>query len=206
MSISLASPGRPVLADRITTRASAFSDLALIGAGTVTVAALAQVSIPLWPVPITGQTLGVLVVGAALGAKRGAASLLLYMLVGLAGLPVFANFTGGPLSVLKPSFGFVIGFVFAAYAIGWLAERSWDRKFGKALLGFTAASIVPFVFGVPYLAVALGIMGLDNSPQALLAAGVTPFILGGLVKAAVAAVAVPLAWRGVRAVDAKKDR
>jgi len=107
--------------------------------------------------------------------------------------------------VLKPSFGFIIGFVFAAFLAGWLAERNWDKKFWLALLGFILASIVPFVFGVPYLAVVLGNMGLDNSFGAVMAAGVTPFIVGGVVKALIAAIAIPLAWKGVRSLDSKKD-
>src|SRR5699024_8847739 len=86
---------------------------------------------PPWPlplVPITGQTLGVILVGAALGSRRGAAALLTYLLVGLAGAPVFAEFSGGPASVLSPSFGFILGFVPAAFVAGWFAERAWDRR------------------------------------------------------------------------------
>ena len=205
MSTTSIPAGRRVLADAVTGRRSLATDLALIAAGTVIVALLAQVSVPLWPVPITGQTLGVVIVGAALGAWRGAASLALYLVAGLAGLPIFADFTGGPLSVLKPSFGFVIGFVFAAFAIGWLAERDWDRRFWPALAGFLAASVIPFLFGVPYLAVVLGGLGLDNSLPAVMQAGVYPFVLGGVVKAVVAAAAVPLAWKAVKAVDSRRS-
>src|SRR6188768_1708965 len=105
-----ASGHRPVLADLITrpsARARAFAlDAGLVVAGAAIVAVLAQVSIPLWPVPITGQTLGVIVVGAALGSRRGAAAMITYMLVGLAGLPVFADFTGTIAAIAKPSFGY----------------------------------------------------------------------------------------------------
>jgi biotin transport system substrate-specific component len=206
MSLTTAPRSRAVLADAIVGRRSLATDLALVTAGAAVVALLAQVSVPLWPVPITGQTLGVVVVGAALGAWRGAASLALYLVVGLAGAPVFADFTGGLGAVMKPSFGFLIGFIVAAFVMGWLAERNWDRRFWKALLGFALASAIPFVFGVPYLAVVLGNLGLDNSPAAVLAAGVTPFIVGGLVKAVIAAAAVPLAWKGVRSLDARSGR
>ena len=124
--MSLAVPvRRPVLADLIARpsgRARAVAlDAALVVAGAAVVALLAQVEVPLWPVPITGQTLAVVVVGAALGARRGAAALVTYLLAGLAGLPVFAGFTGTVAALAKPSFGFVIGFVFAAFVAGWFA-------------------------------------------------------------------------------------
>jgi biotin transport system substrate-specific component len=205
MSLATAPTRRRVLADALVGPRRLATDLALVVGGTAVVALLAQVSIPLWPVPITGQTLGVVIVGAALGAWRGAASLTLYLVAGLAGLPVFADFTGGLATVMKPSFGFIIGFIAAAFVMGWLAERNWDRRFGKALVGFVLASAIPFVFGVPYLALVLGQLGLDNSPAAVLSAGVTPFILGGFVKALIAAAVVPLAWKGVRALD-RRDR
>ena len=205
--MSLAVAGRrPVLADLIArpsdrVRAVAV-DAALIAGGAVLVAALAQVEVPLWPVPVTGQTLGVVVVGAALGARRGAAALVAYLVAGLAGLPVFAGFTGSIAAVAKPSFGFIIGFVFAAFVAGWFAERAWDRRPVLAFVGFAAASVIPFLFGVPYMAFILNtVLGAGLSVEAIIAAGVTPFIVGGIVKAALAAVLVPAAWAGVRAVE-----
>ena len=196
-------PTRRVLADviaRPSSRARAFSlDAGLVIAGAAVVALLAQVEIPLWPVPITGQTLGVIVVGAALGAWRGAAALTTYLLAGLAGLPVFAGFTGTVAAVGKPSFGFIIGFVFAAFVAGWFAERAWDRRPVLAFVGFAAASVVPFVFGIPYMAFILNVvMGLDYSLWALLEVGLLPFILGGIVKAAVAALMLGTAWKLAR--------
>ncbi len=201
---------RRVLADviaRPSSRARAFAlDAGLVIAGAMVVALLAQIEIPLWPVPITGQTLGVIVVGAALGAWRGAAALTTYMLVGLAGLPVFAGFTGTVAAVAKPSFGFVIGFIFSAFVAGWFAERAWDRRPALAFVGFAAASAVPFVFGIPYMAFILNVvMGLDFSFWALLQAGLFPFIVGGLVKAALAAAIIPGAWALVRRVDKTKE-
>ncbi len=193
-----------VLADALIVRQSRVTNIALVAGGAATVAFLAQVSIPLWPVPITGQTLAVIVVGATLGARRGLAALFLYVGVGLAGLPVFADFTGGPLSVLKPSFGFIIGFVVTAYVVGLLAERNWDKKFWKAFAAFSLASFIPFVIGLPYLAVVLGNLGVDNSFSAVLAVGFTPFIVGGIVKALIAAAVIPIAWRGVQKLDANK--
>lgn len=205
-AIASAPPSRRVLADLIvrpSSRTRAFAlDAALVVAGALLVALLAQVSIPLWPVPITGQTLGVLVVGAALGSRRGAAAMVTYLLAGLAGLPVFADFAGTVAAIAKPSFGFIIGFVFSAYVAGWFAERHWDRRPALAFAGFAAASAVPFVFGIPYMALILNVvMGLDYSFWALLEAGLFPFIVGGLVKAGLAALIIPGAWALVRRAD-----
>ncbi len=208
-AIAAAPSSRRVLADviaRPSSRGRAFAlDAGLVVAGAALVAVLAQVSIPLWPVPITGQTLGVIVVGAALGSRRGAAALITYMLVGLAGLPVFADFTGTIAAVAKPSFGFVIGFIFSAFVAGWFAERAWDRRPALAFVGFAAASVVPFLFGIPYMAFILNVvLGLDYSFWGLLEVGLLPFIVGGLIKAALAALIIPGAWALVRKVDASK--
>ena len=211
MTIAAPSPTRRrVLADVIVRpegRARALAtDAALVLAGSAVVAVLAQVSIPLWPVPITGQTLAVVVVGAALGARRGALALSTYLLIGLAGLPVFADFTGTVAAIAKPSFGFVLGFIGAAFVAGWFAERAWDRKPWLAFLGFAAASAVPFVVGIPYMALILnGVLGLDLSAWQLLEAGLFPFIVGGIVKAALAAALIPAVWALVRRVDSSRD-
>ncbi|MHA7985283.1 biotin transporter BioY [Rathayibacter sp. CAU 1779] len=197
---STATLSRPTIADRLVSR-SALSNSILIVAGTALVAISAQVSVPMWPVPVTGQTLAVLLVGASLGAWRGAASLALYMVLGLAGLPIFAEFTGGPASVLLPSFGFIIGFIPAAALIGWLSERAWDRRPVLSALGFLGASLVPFLFGLPYLAIVLGHLGLPNDFASVMAAGFTPFIVGGIVKWAIAAALLPSAWALVRWAD-----
>ncbi|MFT4215126.1 MAG: biotin transporter BioY [Microbacterium sp.] len=200
---------RPVLADLVARpggRTRAFAvDAALVVTGAALVALLAQIEVPLWPVPITGQTLGVVVVGAALGARRGAAALTTYLLAGLLGLPVFAGFTGTLAAVAKPSFGFIIGFVFAAFVAGWFAERAWDRKPLLAFIGFVLASAIPFVFGIPYMALILNVIGGGSyGVDEILAFGLWPFIVGGLVKAAIAAVLIPAAWAGVRAADRRK--
>ncbi|MFE7844741.1 biotin transporter BioY [Microbacterium sp. NPDC057407] len=210
MSAIAASSPRRVLADLIarpSDRARAFAlDAGLVVAGAAVVAILAQVSIPLQPVPITGQTLGVIVVGAALGSRRGAAALTTYMLVGLAGLPVFADFTGTIAAIAKPSFGYVIGFIVSAYVAGWFAERHWDRRPALAFVGFAAASAVPFVFGIPYMALILNVVGGgDFTFWQLLEFGLFPFIVGGLIKAGLAALIIPGAWALVRRADATKD-
>jgi biotin transport system substrate-specific component len=210
MSAIAAPSSRRVLADviaRPSARRRAIAlDAALVLTGAAVVAVLAQVSIPLWPVPITGQTLGVIVVGAALGSRRGAAAMITYMIVGLAGLPVFADFTGTIAAVAKPSFGYVIGFVFAAFVAGWFAERQWDRRPALAFLGFAIASLMPFLFGIPYLAFILNVvMGADLTFLQILEAGLFPFIVGGIIKAGLAALLIPGAWALVRRADARKN-
>ena len=211
LSAAPAAPARvPVLADLIarpSARARAFAlDAGLVVAGAAVVALLAQVEIPLWPVPITGQTLGVIVVGAALGAWRGAAALTTYLLVGLAGLPVFAGFTGTVAALGKPSFGFIVGFIASAFVAGWFAQRAWDRKPLLAFAGFALASIMPFVFGIPYMAFILNVVGGGAfSFQEILAFGLWPFIVGGIIKAGIAALLIPGAWALVRKADKTKD-
>lgn len=193
-------PARPaVLADRLVPRSSVLTDAALVATGAAVVGLLAQLTIPMWPVPITGQTLAVILVGGALGMRRGAAALTTYLALGLAGVPWFAEAGGGPAYVLMPSFGFIVGFVAAAALAGWFAERAWDRRPVLAMVGFCAATAAPFVVGVPWMAMVLGL----SEPATILAYGVTPFIVPGLVKAALAAAAFPLAWRLVKVLDGR---
>ena len=212
MSSLVSAPSRRrVLVDlvsRPSTRARALAvDAALVLAGVAFVALLAKVSFYIGPVPITGQTLGVIVVGAALGARRGAASLTAYLLLGLAGLPIFAGPVAGPGYVLSPSFGFILGFIPAAFVAGWLAERRWDRNPALAFVCFVAASAIPFVIGLPYLAVILAtVLGQQVTLESVLTAGLWPFIVPGLLKAAVAALLIPAAWLLARRADSGKTR
>lgn len=196
-------PARPsagVLADRLLPRSSALVDIGVVVAGAAVVALLAQAEWRIGPVPITGQTLGVMLVGGALGMRRGAAALTTYLVAGLAGAPIFAGGGGGPAYVAMPSFGFIVGFVAAAAIAGWAAERAWDRNVVLAMLGFTLATAAPFVVGVPYMASILGL----SDPAAIAAAGITPFIVPGLVKAGIAAAVFPLAWTLIRGLDARR--
>lgn len=189
---------QPVLADRLISRSLA-TDITLVATGAIVVGALAQVGFG-QPVPVTGQTLGVLIVGGSLGMRRGAMSMFTYLAAGVAGVPWFSEFTGGPAVLLKPSFGYIIGFVFAAALIGWLAERNWDRRPALSMAAFGLASFVPFVFGLPYLAVVLG----QTDVSTILSLGFTPFIVGGIIKWAIAAAIFPALWAGVRKLDANK--
>ncbi len=193
-SISIA-PSRRVLADRVLPR-SLVVDLGLIVAGAALTAALAQVVIPLKPVPITGQTLGVLVVGASLGATRGAASMVLYALVGTLGLPVFSDYSSGLTELLGATGGYLVGFVPAAALTGWLAQRRWERSLLRGVLGFVAGSGVVFLIGLPWLKVVAGLTWPET-----LGAGLYPFIIGGVVKAVAAALVLRGAWSLVDRAD-----
>lgn len=196
---------RPTLADRFVPRRGVLTDVLLIAAGVAVTAGFAKVEVPMWPVPITGQTLAVVLVGAALGTRRATIALTAYLALGLAGVPVFADAIAGPAYVLQPSFGFIIGFAPAAALIGWLAEHRWDRKPVLSLAAFGAASIIPFLIGVPYMAIVVGAMGLPNDPETVISLGVTPFILGGVVKWLGAAALLPAIWKLVAVVDSRRD-
>ncbi|WP_151526299.1 biotin transporter BioY [Serinicoccus kebangsaanensis] len=201
MSTAAATPSRvaPVLADRLVPRRGVLTDVGLVAGGVVVVSLLALVQFRIGPVPITGQTLGVILVGSALGMRRGAAALTTYLLAGLAGAPVFAG-GGGPAYVMQPSFGYIIGFVAAAAIAGWAAERAWDRHVGLAMVGFLLATAAPFVVGVPWLAAVLQ----TADPATVAAAGIIPFIVPGVIKAGIAAAVFPLVWALVRRLEADR--
>lgn len=202
-SVTLA-VGRPTIADRIVAR-GLVTDLVLIAAGAAITAIAAQIAVPLWPVPITGQTLAVLLVGVTLGAVRGALSLALYAVLGIVGLPVFSDASSGWSVIAGPTGGYIIGFVFAAGFAGWLAQREWDRKPLWAFLAFLAGSVLPFAFGLPWLAAALGGYGLPNDLASVLNSGLWPFIIGGVIKAAIGAGIISLAWWGIRRSDRRSQ-
>ena len=200
MSTLTLATGRPVLADRIFAR-SLVTDIILIAAGAGLTGLAAQLVVPLWPVPITGQTLAVLIVGSTLGAVRGALSMALYAILGIVGIPVFADASHGLNVVMGPTGGYIIGFVFAAALTGWLAQRQWDHKILKAIASFSVGTIVTFVVGLPWLAASLNL-----TLEQTLASGLYPFIVGGIVKALLAAGFIRIVWFGVHRSDEKKAR
>lgn len=183
---------RSVLADLLA--GSVARELALVLGAACFVGAMAQISIPLGftPVPITGQTLGVAVAGAALGGKRAVAALSLYLVAGLAGLPWFAGHAHGYPGAL---FGYLLGFVAAAAVCGILAEHGADRRVVKALPAMLVGDAMIYLIGVPWLAVSLHV-GLGRA----IALGLTPYLAVDAVKIGIAAGLLPGAWRlaGVR--------
>jgi biotin transport system substrate-specific component len=193
-SITLAA-SRPTLVDRLFARSLA-TDLVLIGAGAVLTGVLAQVVIPLQPVPITGQTLAVILVGSTLGALRGALSMVLYLALGAVGLPWFSDASSGWGVVAGPTGGYIVGFIAAAAVTGWLAQRSWDRRVVGAFVSMSAGTLVTFAVGLPWLAASLGL-----TFEQTLAGGLYPFLIGGVIKAMLAAGILPLAWK----LSSRKD-
>ncbi|MEO8094976.1 MAG: biotin transporter BioY [Pseudolysinimonas sp.] len=189
-SLAPAAPRRLVLADRVLPR-HLVVDLTLVVLGAALVGGFAQLYVPLWPVPVTGQTLAVLLVGSTLGAVRGGLSMVVYAVLGGVGVPWFSEASQGWSVVAGPTGGYIIGFIFSAVFVGWLAERQWDRKIFKAIATFVGGSLVVFAIGLPWLAAALNLT-LEQTLQG----GLYPFILGGVIKALLAAGLLPLAWWG----------
>lgn len=169
------------------------------------------------PVPITGQTLAVGITGAVLGSRRGVASILLYLIAGMAGLPVYAGAlaqvwngqaafgaTGGSLwggipFWALPSGGYLVGFVLASAIIGWLAERGWDRRIGLTILALTVGNVIVYLFGLPWLYTVLSqnaSLGMDLART--LNFGLWPFIPGDVLKLLIAAGVLPAAWSLVK--------
>ena len=175
-------------------RVGVLADTALVVAGAGLVAAAAQVviSLPFTPVPITGQTFAVVLVGASLGTLRGTASLALYVLAGMAGAPVYAHHSHGLSALTGATGGYLVGFVVAAAVTGWFAQRGWDRRFSSAVGAMLTGNVIIYLVGVPWLAVDLG-----TDLSRTLELGLYPFVPGDILKLYVAAAVLPTAWRAV---------
>jgi biotin transport system substrate-specific component len=165
--------------------------VALIVLGALLIYLSARVSIPVpgSPIPVTGQTFGVLLVGGALGFRRGVASIGLYVLIGLIGLPFFAEGKGGIDVILGASGGYLVGFLLAGAIVGRLAELGWDRRIVGAIGAMLLGEVAIYAVGVPWL-MAVAHFDLANG----IAKGLTPFIVGDAVKLLLAAAAFPAAW------------
>jgi len=176
-------------------RSGLLVDVLLVVAGAGLVALAAQIEIPLGftPVPITGQTFAVLLVGASLGPLLGASSLLLYLCVGLVGAPVYSGGDSGWEIVHGATGGYLVGFIAAAALTGWLAQRKWDRHFNSAVAAMLSGSVVIYAFGLPWLAREIG-----TGFEATLEAGLYPFIVGDLIKLYLAGMLLPGAWKLVK--------
>ncbi|MFI2200965.1 biotin transporter BioY [Streptomyces sp. NPDC020192] len=181
-----ARPGA-VLADLLP--ASRVRDAALVLGGAVLTGIAAQVAIPVphSPVPVTGQTFAALLVGTTLGARRGFLSLALYALAGVAGVPWFADGASGAGMV---SFGYIIGMLLASAAVGALARRGADRSPWRTAGAMILGEAIIYAVGVPYLALAAHL-----SLSQAVAAGLTPYLIGDALKAALAMGALPTAWK-----------
>jgi biotin transport system substrate-specific component len=171
---------------------------------TALTAAAAQVSVPLpfTEVPLTLQPMVVLIGGFALGSRLGAASQILYLLAGIAGLPVFAasaTLLPGPLRLLGPTGGYLMAYPFAAFITGWLAERGFDRRYAGSFMAMLAGLVIIFASGITWLGLFARTLS-GSAPigiNAALATGLYPFLFADIVKLAIAAGLVPAVWRAI---------
>jgi len=181
-------------------------EVVLVLAGTALIAIAAKIKVPFVPVPMTLQTLAIGLIAATYGFRLGTLTLIAYLGEGLLGLPVFTNTppsVAGPLYFLGPTGGFLVGFVVLAMVVGWAADRGFDRSAVRLFAAVLAGEIVMFALGFVWLAwfaqLSSGATGLGTATA--LAAGVTPFIWGDLLKSALTAFLVPAAWSLMKPAD-----
>jgi biotin transport system substrate-specific component len=184
----------PTLADAVFPRSRVRDALLVVGfAGLTALAAQLTIKLPFTPVPITGQTFAVLATGTALGWRRGLLSQLLYVAVGLVGLPVYADGAHGWAQLTGASGGYLVGFIVAAALVGALCERRQDRSLLTSVPAMLAGSAVIYAFGLPWLAHSLHVSGVKAVEL-----GLAPFLIGDTVKLLLAGGIAPAAWRFVK--------
>jgi biotin transport system substrate-specific component len=193
--ISALTPHAATLRLAVFPRATLLTDavVVLFGAGLVAAAAQISIKLPFTPVPITGQTFAVVLVGASLGAVRGTASLMLYLWLGVAGAPIYAHHDHGWDVISGASGGYIVGFVVAAAVTGLLAERGWDQRLSSAIAAMLTGNVIVYLVGLPWLAAVL-----DTNLEKTLEYGLYPFVPGDVFKLYLAAATLPIAWRLVR--------
>jgi biotin transport system substrate-specific component len=179
-----------VLVDSVWSAESLARDVSLVIGGSLAIAAAAQLKIvlPFTPVPVSAQTFVVLLIGALFGAKRGVVTIMTYLSLGVLGLPVFSAAPPGPGALVSPTAGYLAGFVLAAWIMGTLSERGWDRKPWTTALAMFISSLVILTCGVLWLG---RYVGWDN----VLRTGFLPFIPGDLLKIALATAILPTGWK-----------
>jgi biotin transport system substrate-specific component len=192
---------RPTNAQRARV-ASIARNATAIASVTALTAVCAQIVIPLpgTPVPFTMQTFAVLVGAAAIGPWRAMTSMILYLLVGALGAPVFSDGGSGVARIFSATGGYLIGFIAAAIVVGWLAQRGDSKKWFSAALAFLVGSLVIYLFGVTGLVLFAGM-----SPLEAISKGMLPFIAGDVIKAIAAGVVLPTAWRLTKKVNQRTN-
>ncbi|PDQ19847.1 biotin transporter BioY [Mesorhizobium sanjuanii] len=183
----------PTLADRTFSGPNtALRNAVLVVAGSLALWLSAKLQVPFYPVPMTMQTFVVLVIGTAFGWRLGAATVALYLAEGAVGLPVFAGAPEkgiGLAYMVGPTGGYLLGYLPAAALCGFLASRGWDRRIATMALSMLVGTVVIYAFGLSWLGT---VVGWDKP---VLAWGLYPFVLGDLLKLALAAAVLPMAWR-----------
>lgn len=192
--------GRPTIVDRYFER-SLTSNVFLIVAGAAFTALLAQVTVPLWPVPSTGQTLGVLLAGVTLGAVRAAAAMVLYLVLAATGLPVLAGGASGVEHLTGPTAGYLAAFVVAAFLVGWAAQHSWSRTVLPVFVSMLSASLLIVLVGAVWL-----YLSGETSAEGALIGGALVLLPGTLLKTVVATAVVVLGWRFVERDERRRAR
>ena len=175
-------------------RSTALTNAVLVVSGVLGLAALAQIALPVpgSPVPVTGQTLGVLILGTAYGSTLGVTTFALYILVGIAGAPVFANSGHGLDRIAGPTGGYLLGMLITTFVLGQLARFRLDQKFLTALPSMLIGTVTTFTFGLVWLQQYTG-----KSWSWTFNAGLTPFVIGEVLKIAIAGTSLPVVWRVV---------
>jgi biotin transport system substrate-specific component len=179
-------------------RSSALTQVLFVAAGVAFIALLAQISIPVpgSPVPVTGQTLAVLLIGTTYGARLGVLTFATYLLAGVAGAPIFApsatSANHGIDRLIGATGGYLVGMLVASLVLGYLADRKADQKFRTSFPALLLGDAIIFTFGLLWLQ-----QTLDLSWSKTIAAGFTPFILGEAIKIAITATSLPLVWRRI---------
>jgi biotin transport system substrate-specific component len=185
-----ADTGHRVMIEAVWLKSGVGREVALMLGGSLLIALAAQLQVvlPFSPVPMTGQTFAVLLLGALYGSKRGPATVVTYLALGGLGLPVFAGGAFGVARLVGPTAGYLVGFVAAAFVVGLLSERGWDRKPWATAVSMIIGSGMIYVAGVLWLSRFVGW-------QAVLSTGVLPFLAGDALKIALATVLLPVGWK-----------
>jgi len=192
MSISFSGP---TLRHALVTKSTVATQAMHVTGGVAFLALLAQIALPIpgSPVPVTGQTLGVLLIGSSYGAALGSVTFLSYLLIGIAGVPVFAHQGAGLARLTGATGGYLVGMLLATYLVGYLSGRKWDQRLQTSIFTMLAGSVVTFTFGLIWLH-----SYTDKSWSWTINAGLTPFILGEVIKIGIAGTSLPVIWRVIQ--------
>ena len=188
--MEVADTHRRVMIDAVWLKAGAGREVVLILGGSLLIALSAQLQfvLPFSPVPITGQTFTVLLLGALYGSRRGPATVVTYLALGVIGLPVFAGGGFGLARFIGPTAGYLVGFVAAAFVVGLLSERGWDRKPWTTAASMIIGNLIIYAAGILWLSKFVGW-------QAVLSTGFLPFLAGDAFKIALATILLPAGWK-----------